>query len=139
MDTMLTSDSPTETQEKIDTPKSIHVKLPAELKVTLDRFAKYRSISKTEVIKIALEKMFEDEDIDPRPGAALKKSIEKRFKIPRGFSPRSFYVTLYLLASRYPKASCKKFWDEIIFRGQGETTHLEALEEIKSEIAKLKL
>jgi hypothetical protein len=117
---------------------SMHVVVAPHLKDLLVPFSKNRGQSMTATIQYALEKLFEEEETDPVKAGeiALRAAILRRFTIPRGYKLRSFWITLHTLASRYPKASSRKYWGEMIFLSPADKTHKEIVDEITEELRK---
>lgn len=113
--------------------KSLHVALRNDLKDKLADFAKARHTDMTKVLNYAFEKLLEEEEIDPSVETVLKDIILRKFVIPKGYKLRSFYLTLWLLASKYPEASSKLFWGELVFLSSMDKTHKEVFTEITEE------
>jgi Arc/MetJ-type ribon-helix-helix transcriptional regulator len=115
---------------------SMHISLGEDIRAILKPFAKNRTKSMSEIIRYSLEKLFEEESVDPKREEALKRILARKFVIPGGYKIRSFWITLFTLADRYPDASSKKFWRELVYLSEVDKTHKEIVLEISEELAK---
>lgn len=106
---------------------SIHLRLGDHQEEKLKSFAEARKSNMTAVIRYALDKLYEEEDVDPTREDMLKKILDPLFAIPRGFKLRSFYLTIYLLAGKYPKESSKSFWGPGVYLSSFDMSHKEVL------------
>ena len=89
------------------------------------------------VMGYALEKLFEEEEVDPRKEGALAVVLGRKFAIPKGYKLRSFWLTLYMLQGQYPNTSSKKYWGEMVYLSSVDKTHKEVFTEILEERAQL--
>lgn len=112
---------------------SMHISLPPELKETLKTFAKNRRKAMSAIIQHALTKLFEAEDMDPAQEEALRLVISRKFVMPRGYTLKSFWFTLYMLGRQYPKKSSKTFWTEVVYLSQVDKSHATILMEVIEE------
>lgn len=140
MDIQLTTSTETTTNMATKKEPSMHISLGDDIRQILKPFAKNRGKSMSEIIRYSLEKLFEEEAVDPVKERYLKQVITKRFSIPKGYKLRSFWITLHTLADRYPQASSKRFWRELVYLSEIDKTHsqvvVEVLEDLKSAMAK---
>jgi hypothetical protein len=88
-------------------------------------------------IQYSLGLLFEVEDLNPAKEEALRVVISRKFTIPRGFTLRSFWLTLYMLAAKYPDESSVSFWGDMVYLSQVDKTHKEILTEVLEERARL--
>jgi hypothetical protein len=112
---------------------SIHLNLDKDEHTKIQAYAdKHTKGNKSATVKLALKKLFADEmpQDNSEQGKILDFVIRKLFNLPAGHTARGFYAILYLLAVRYPQASAKLFWSEVIFIGLNDVTHKEVFDEI---------
>lgn len=114
--------------------KTLHLALDPTLREKLEIFSANRKSSMTKVINYGLEKLFEQEELDPKKYDALKGILDRRFSIPRVYTVNSFYVSLYMNASNYPNASAKDYWKTIVYLSEIDKTHKEVFAEIQDEL-----
>lgn len=112
---------------------SMHITLSDQLKNQLKPFAKNRDQNMSATIRYALEKLFEEEEIDPVKEAALSVVLARKFSMPRGYKLRSFWLTLFMLQGRYPGSSSKQYWGEMYYLSSVDKTHSEIFTEIIEE------
>lgn len=113
----------------------MHVYLSEEVQHQLKPFAKNRKLSKSAVVRIALEKLFEQEEIDPTKYAALKTVLNRYFTVPSFHTVKSFWGTLIMLGSRNPNDSSKTFWGEMAYLSPKNMTHREILNQVKEQVS----
>lgn len=91
----------------------------------------------SEVIRYALEKLFEEEEVDPLKESALAVVLSRKFAIPKGYKLRSFWLTLYMLQGQYSHNSSKKYWGEMVYLSSVDKTHKEIFTEVVEERSQL--
>lgn len=112
----------------------VHMVLHKEVYNKLQSYAKEHGKSVTAIMEHALSLLFDTESLNPVRDRAIKEVVSRRFAIPRGFTPRSFWLSLYMLASRYPEGSSKLYWGEEIYLSIADKTHYKVFEDIKDEV-----
>lgn len=125
-----------DTNIKAKKEPSMHIALGEDTRAILKPFAKNRAKSMSEIIRYSLEKLFEEERVDPRQEAALARVVSRKFGIPGGYKLRSFWLTLCMLGQKYPEASSKKFWGSLVYISEVDKTHKEIIQEITEELGR---
>lgn len=116
----------------------IHVSLGEALHQQVKDFAQPpRNLSISEVIRIALGRLFATECPDPKQDTALKIALGRHFSIPKVFPTRSFFIMLYKLSEQYPDSSSKAFWGSVVYISGIDKTHRQVYEEIQDESDRL--
>lgn len=106
---------------------SIHIRLEKDTQDKLQRFAHLRRSNMSAIIRYALDKLFEEEEVDPTGERILKGILDPLFKIPRGYKLRSFYLTLYMLGRKYPYDSSMEYWGPGVYLSPYDMTHKEVM------------
>lgn len=118
---------------------SVHVRFSRSEYDKLDTFCNNRGGKKyTHVIKHALEKLYLTEGLDPTKHELLTEVLAPRFVVPGNIDPTSFWVFLWTLAQKYPKASSRLFWGDGVYLGVEDRSHKEIVDEIYKELESLK-
>lgn len=118
--------------------KSVHVSLPESFfEHRLKPFAESRDKTISDIIRYALERVLEEEGLDYEKEESLKGAVERLFLIPRGYSVRNFWITLVMLAAKYPEQSARRFWSEMFYIGTDlNFTHKQVREDIEAYVQK---
>jgi len=116
--------------------KSLHIKLDDDkVKIIKDK-AKENAVPMSSIVSDALDFYFKCEGLDHKANKALDLILSKVFTIPEIFTPRSFYLMLWMLATMYPQQTSSKFWGKVIFTREKyeDKTHDEIYKLIKSNL-----
>lgn len=118
---------------------SVHIRFTSNEYNKLDTFCKNRGgQTYTHTVKYALEKLYLTEGLDPTKHELLTSVLSPRFVIPGNIDPTSFWVFLWTLAQKYPKASSRLFWGDGVYLGIDDKSHKEIVDEIYSELETLR-
>lgn len=110
----------------------MHISLSTDTKERLRSYAKGRKRTMTAMIEYALNQMFEAEEIERGREEALKRVLDRKFSVPKGFTARNFLTWLFFLADRYSDADAKQFWGPL-YRSTFSKTHKRVLKEVEEE------
>lgn len=114
----------------------MHISLDNELEEKLKKFAETRSTSKSAIIRKALERLFEQDNLEPDAEIIIRQSLESRFSIPRNYTTSSFFSTLFVLANAYPKGKVRNTWGHV-YQSTLDLNNKELLDELYDEIKRL--
>ena len=114
----------------------MHISIPKDVKeLQLKPFSKNRKQSMSATIRYAIEKLFEQEDIDPKRHAALRTVINRNFVIPSYHTLTSFWGQLIVEATKRPNGSSRKEWGDVAYRSTIDKTNREIFIQLKEQLA----
>lgn len=88
----------------------------------------------TYVINRALASLFNQEDANYAKHNAIQTVIDRKFSIPKVYTLKAFYVTLYMNATHYPNASAKSYWGNLVYLSEIGKTNKQLFTEIQEEL-----
>lgn len=89
------------------------------------------------IVRLALDRLFQSEDVDPNKGMAMRMAIDSKLAVPTGWDYTQLVANLFMLSIHYPEKSAKTYWGPIVYRSSIDKSHKQLRIEIEEEVDRI--